>query len=440
MKDSGFIAHTSRGEYLFSSSTGGGTVAKSALSEADRADLDHVPWGDNDDFPVLLTADAEKDTVITPGIRFKSEMHYGGGVTSGKIEIEKGKEIFTPTRHEDFIDFQRRNNIDHQLLLTFYDLNYQSFAAIQLVKSTDGKSIARYTLANTRAKHCRLSVRDKDGRSKWLYINADFGTEHYKKENTRKLPIAPEYDAAAWFKASKHEECVVIVKIPDSGRQYYPVPDWNTSRKSEWYEISQSIAKFKKYLMQNQMSLKYHVEIHPEYWPLAFGADAWNNMDEDTRKEKVQAYVTEFADFMTKPEAAGKAWLTTMGMADHNPEKAYSHIKITELGSKISKDSAYIEDSLEASKHKMSSMGLHPELLGNTPSSQLGAGSGSGNRVAFNQRVGMSKPTQDLALWPLGIVRDYNGWDKEIIFRMRNSLITTLDKGAEATKPSANNG
>jgi hypothetical protein len=108
-------------------------------------------------------------------------------------------------------------------------------------------------------------------------------------------------------------------------------------------------------------------------------------------------------------------------------------VKFGIIEDKSKADGAFMKESNESSDHALSTLSIHPEIIGNAPGSKLGSGSGSGNRVAFNQRVALSLIRQSIVLESLRIVSEVNGWD--VRWMMRNSLITTLDSGAEATKP-----
>lgn len=267
-------------------------------------------------------------------------------------------------------------------------------------------------------------------------MNPDFGTTDYNSENTVSYPIVPEDDPVEWLQEKKPSSFAFVISQIDTGRHYYPMADWEAARNSKWLKISEQIALFKMYLMENQMTIKYHIEVHPSYWQVRFG-EAWESMSDEEKVKGMEDELSSWNDFFKGAKGAGNSLMTSKGFLEHKPAEAWSHVTITEIGSKFNKDGVYIEDSKEASQHKMASLGLHSELMGSVPGSTMGAGSGSGNRVAFNQRVGMSKPIQDFVFWPLYVISEYNGWEPSIEWRMRTSLITTLDTGAEATKPNA---
>lgn len=408
-----------------------------AINEDPDKAQEHVLWGLTDLYPNEVIADAEKDTVITPGVRFKTDMHFGGGIGCGVIEVDaNGKEVFSYRRDQQFFDFKRKNRLHQEVYTGLYDLNYFGTAVVLMSLSNDYRQIVRYTHRLSRASNMRLGRRDAYGNFTRVFINPDFGTADYDATNTKSYPVAPEYGAVEWIREKRPKVFGVVVQLIDTGREYYPMADWHTARNSEWMKISSAIAVFKKYLMQNQFTIKYHIKVHPKFWENQFGAETWQGFDDKEKQQKASEWLGSLESFFKGEKAAGNSLMTMMEtFFTGNGQQVQELVKIEELGNKFTKDGTYIEDSKEASEHKISALGLHPDIVGSSPGSRIGSGSGSGNRVAFNQRVSMSRPVQDLILYPLEIVRDYNGWNPELEFRIRESLITTLDTGASATKP-----
>lgn len=422
-------------------------TVKPGDEENPASDKKHANWGASDDLPVLLRDAAENDTVILPGIRFKSEMQYGGGIAYGTREIDDdGDEYFKTLSIPEIDNFLRESKVSQTLMQILMDLNFSAMAFPQIcmnAASGSNRKIKRLICHTTRAMNCRVDVMDKQGNHRKVEVNMDMGRPQYNELNSTFIDALPEYDEQELLKSSTKQNFISILKVPDLGRMNHMVPDWNTARVSGWLEISKSIALFKKYLMDNQVSIKYHIEIDDQYWPARFGKEYWDGLDTAGKQSEIQQEVSAWSDFMRGAKGAGNIQMTQMKWNEHTGVHR-SYWKITELKGHISKDGIYVEDSREASEHKMSALGIHPDMIGNAPGSKLGAGSGSGNRVAFNQRLSMAKFIQDLALSPLEIVADFNGWNtlpelngKRIQWRIRNSLIETLDTGSAATKPEA---
>jgi hypothetical protein len=65
-----------------------------------------------------------------------------------------------------------------------------------------------------------------------------------------------------------------------------------------------------------------------------------------------------------------------------------------------------------------------------------GAGSGSNIREAILVQVMLGEAERRMNSQLYQIIKHYNGWDKRIVFRYPNSLLTTLNTGAN-TQPVA---
>ena len=84
-------------------------------------------------------------------------------------------------------------------------------------------------------------------------------------------------------------------------------------------------------------------------------------------------------------------------------------------------------------------MDVHPSLIGATPGRNSNSLSGSNIREIFIMKQSLSKPLAYLALqwWP--VVREVNGWDKDLEIVMRDSLFTTLDQSKSGEIKTQNN-
>lgn len=426
-----------------------------AQSENPKSSKPHEFWGDNDDRPTLLTRTIAEDTILAPGMEFKTSMQYGGGIAHGEVRInEKGEEYYFGLRDygpEDgkgkslgngFMQFARANHLDLQAWTALHDLNTFGIAFIQLTLNTTRDRIVGFNTQHTRARRCRLSKQLRKGEPAKLFINADWGTPEYNEKKTKTLELAPSFDPVSWIqdriRASKSFSTFAIaIRIPDTGNMFYPSVAWSSVRSSGWNDINRSLATYKKCLLENQMTIKYHIEIHHDFWKTQFG-DSWEALTFAEKKDKKQQWLKGFTDFMKGAKGTGNTLLSERIQNKYGAGETTKMIEVHPIDDKFRKDGMHIEDSREAVLHHMSALGLHPELQGSVPSNSMVNGSGSSARVAFNQRVSMAKPIQDFVLHPLGVVRDFNNWSPKMIFRFRNSLITTLDTGASATKPTPN--
>jgi hypothetical protein len=98
-----------------------------------------------------------------------------------------------------------------------------------------------------------------------------------------------------------------------------------------------------------------------------------------------------------------------------NPNHEYGKWEIKEL--EVNKGNENLEDSYEATSHAFRSMGFDGTLVGPTPGKNgMGAGSGSNSREGANVLFTSLRPMMEIALEPLEVVRDVNGWSDALRF------------------------
>lgn len=415
-----------------------GTAVRS-LSEDTSSTQEFVDWGETNDTPNLLKADLESSTVVTAGMRVASKLMYGGGLVYGTINLDGGKRNWSYAYDIEVERWLRKSNVARQLFALLYDLSFAANAFPLFTKSADGKSIARLSTKHTRAMFTRLGRVNGYGEHDKVYVNPDFGTNFYKEENTKVYKCAPEYGTADWVreKVKPGESFVLPIKAIDTGRQNYAQPDWNSARVSNWISIGKSVAALNKAMMNNSMRPLWHIEIHPDFWVVKFTKEVWSAYSPAQKLDKIKEFQTDLANTLLGVDNAGAYIASSFAHEAGLPEKAYSLLKITALENKLlqGKDGFYLTTSREVSQHAVVSMGLDSAMLGTMPGDGgMGAGSGSNNRVAFNQRVLLSKADQDMVLNFMYMVAEVNGWNEAYEWVIEQGLITTLDAGAEAEK------
>ena len=132
-------------------------------------------------------------------------------------------------------------------------------------------------------------------------------------------------------------------------------------------------------------------------------------------------------------ENAGKNVITSF-ITDKISNKDYSLVKITPIEKKM-QDEIFLKDDERSSSKILSAVGLHPALLGFSTATGQGQGGGSDIREAYNLNTIKDSIIHDMILAPLYLVRDYNGWNQEIEFKLQPQFMTTLDAGKEVTNP-----
>jgi hypothetical protein len=275
-----------------------------------------------------------------------------------------------------------------------------------------------------------FSLPNNNGKINNCYIATNWPDAKLTDNTTKKVAVLdPYYDPASYLQSlSSGTNFIYPLSIPTPGSNYYQLADWNSIRASGWLDVSRAIPKFKKSVLEKQMTIKYHIEISDQYWVKKF--TEWDSLSTEEKAVKKKTEIEQFQSIMAGAEKSGNNLYTTM-ITDVAMSKEYSLWKINVLDDKL-KDGTFLEDGKDASLYKYSAMGIHPALLGTMPNNGLG-GAGSNIREAYILHLMTERAVQDILLEPLmNLVNPYNGWD-DVTWRFKNSFMNTLDKGSQTS-------
>lgn len=404
-------------------------------------------WGDGNDFPQQVIADVRMDPEIGALLNKKAALLYSSGLIWGIPKIVNGVEVLTPLPDADekiVKTFLKRTNINRYLAETAKDLYWFANAFTEVVLSGDGKQIIQ--LCAQASEEVRTGIQNPDtGLIDTCYLNAQwpFGTKY--DQFTKVLPmIDPYYDpvqqlvnqnvpkkpegATNWIKGGLN--WIYHLSTPNPGSKFYQLADWNPIRLNGVLALSQLMLQFKQSALNNQMGIKYHIEISSQYWGLKY--DGFDTKPPAEQNKLMDDELKAMQDTLVGALNAGKS-IRSVIFHDFNQGKEFSLVKITPIED-LMKDGRYIEDGKSASLYKISAIDLHPALIGVVPENGMG-GAGSNIREAYNLHMLTISAMQDLLLEPLNnLVIEFNGWNPDMVFKLKNQLMTTLDAGKE-TKP-----
>ena len=389
-------------------------------------------WGPQNDFPQQVIADVRQDPELPNLLDEKARLLYSSGLIYGKlVKGGDGTETLEPlpdALNKEIEDWLRRTNINRYIYEGAKDLYWFFNVFPEVILSVDRKKIIQLCIQP--AEHCRWSKQNpSSGLVDTCYINANFPVGKVTDKLTKKIPtIDPYYDPASFLLQKTGTNFIYPLSIPTPGSQYYQLADWNSIRASGWLDISRAIPKFKKALLEKQMTIKYHIEISNLFWEKKY-----EGFDSKTPEEKAVIKKTELDNFQKVMAGAAETGnnLYTSMITDPALGKEYALWKITVLDDKL-KDGTYLEDGKEASLYKYSAINIHPALRGTMPNSGMG-GAGSNIREAYLLHMLNARAHQDIILEPLNnLVVYYNNWT-DCTFRFRNSFLNTLDKGSQTS-------
>ena len=394
-------------------------------------------WGVNNDLPQQIIADVEANPELASTLHWSAKALISGGIVYGYVETDEatGKETMRTVQDPVVEAWLSRTNIKKYLRHAAKDYYVLWHVFTEFMKSNDGTQIAAIACQDT--SYCRFGLQDEKGRMAWAYLCANW-TRATASTSTgvTKFPLLdPDFDVQTQLEFSKFNRFIYPTSGTATGRTYYQPAPWHSLRTSGWLELANAIPRFKKALLKNQFTIKYHVQIAEWWWKMKY--PDWEQFPLKKR-ERVAAELKAFNDKMAGTDNAGNSILTMMKV-DEESGKTYEGWKITPIEDKL-QDGKYIEDSQEACSHIFFGVGVDPTLIGAAPGKGQGAGSGSDKRVAQNIWTLNSKTDQDILLEPVEAAFEFNGFGRKDGKRrydvwFRNYLVSTLDTGA-ATQQS----
>lgn len=362
-------------------------------------------------------------------ISWQARTLYSGGLIYGKTSFVDGVEKFTPTKDPKVEEFFKKVNITRYLIEACLDYYWYGNPVDELIVDRDTQQII--ALASQDSSFFRAQLQNKQtGKIENGYLSANWDFNNRTGNVSPIKLIDPYWDRILQVKSSKDRRFLYHRALPSPGEIYYGELPWHSLVESGWLEVAKAIPAFKKALFKNQISIKYHIEIADWYWQWKYSQE-WEKFTPQEKRDKIKFELELIESTLTGTDNAGKSVKSLLRTSADG--KFESAVKITPLDDKI-KSGVYIEDSQEAFSNILFSFGVDPTLVGNAPGKNMGGGSGSDKRVAYNIYMLGTKAEADLILEPLHFVRDFNNWDPEIQFMFKNYYIATLDQGKEVTK------
>lgn len=373
----------------------------------------YVPWGPNNLFPQIVLKEVRKNTIVGPTLRKKAEIatmpiQYG--------MMEDGKFVVKNGTNEEVDAFLRRIK-PHRYAMEFFSNFYWFYNAFPDIVFTKDKQKVYSISCSLKTAFCRFQKPTDNGQLKNVYVNPDWeDTDDVNDKSVTMLPVIPQFvDFDELKKDTKHHRYVFPISYPTENESQYALADWNSLRTSGWLSVAQAIPEFKKRIFENQITIKYLLDIPTWWWSWQY--PGFSDFDAAKRKKTVDAELDKFENFMKGNQGAGNSMITT-SLFDQGMEKAYEGWKITPIDNKL-KDGIYIEDSNEASSHILYALGLHDSLIGSKPGKNMSGGGGSDMRVAFNIYLELVSVHHEFALEPFYFAQEYNNWEN-YIWRFEN--------------------
>jgi hypothetical protein len=414
----------------------GGTtkVKPSETKENNRLTLSSIVeyWGDNNKFPYEWESEIESNDTLFDAIEKEVDRLYAGGLEYGEnvVDPTTGKPTFTPYYDAGLDQWLKHPMHKIALQKSIFDYVKHRFPSVELLFSDDKTKVSGIHALD--AAHVRYQKKDeKTGELLHAIYSRNWADIVDLTDTTKyvKLPILdPEIDAADFIKTEKNIRKYFFKPLVPSYRGYYPFSPAYSAKNSNWLDISNLNAKTIVYMVKNQSSPKYHIEIDELYIANKY-ADRWKEATADGKNDIIKEELKHIDNMLHGAENTGKNVLT-LKQINNILQKEYSYITITELKGSVF-ESGYMDLDRTAEKHIQRAVGIDPTLQGSTGSSGMGAGSGSDKREAYNIKMATNTRHIDCILAPFEWALQYNGTTgpngKPTVLRMVTPYLQTLN-------------
>lgn len=401
-----------------------------------------VPWGANNNLPQEIIDKVATSPDLSTGMLFNVQIGYGDGIVACRYQAdEKGEKRIVPVfDNPEINDFFETNDINGYLLEQLTDLNYfyNIFPEIILNQESPEKRKVVYLTSKEAAFSRWEEMNSKTGKIEHHFYSAKWpeGTpgeeevevtevlDHHRPISDVLQRIGREVRKGGKKTDDKVYRYIIPVSFPTPGRPYYRKPYWYSIIESGWYDFAVAIPEFKKYLIQNGMTIRYVIYLSDDYFPDIFAREGIAN-DVEKQKARIKKEYEDLNKYLTGLKNTGKSMISFY-KASPDGKKTY-RIEIQVVENKF-KGGEYLEDSGEVSNMIAYTMGVHPSLIGAVPGNNSGSFSGTDKRELFIIKQALLKPIRDRILRPLYLIKKVNKWPEDIQFAIPNIVLTTLDK------------
>ena len=396
-------------------------------------------WGAQNNYPQVVTEWLNKSDVLRPLLRRMANKLIGQGLVYGTTEVDARGEQQFRVLDVPAIDAALEDT-NHLLYLQESANDWFAHGNVfsELQMNGRGEVVGLFCQD---ANRCRLSRKDTQGRITRCYIDGEWPNRRDIRKETIDLPaLDPYYRVADQVREASSGRLILPLRLLIDDLDYYGIAPWHGLITSGWLDVAEYIPKLKKSLMENLITIRYHIEISEDYWPHAYPGFIDKPADEKTKIKKDA--IDAFSKWAAGVEASGRTLLTPM-VADQIAKDYRSMWKVNQLKLEIP-TGAYIEDSQEADFHIVRAF-MDPTLFGIAPGKDRNsAGSGSDKRMANTHHVLDGFSDAHMLLTPFRLMADVNGWHqrfgqgKRIKFWFKSYHAATLDRtqGAITTNPA----
>lgn len=400
-----------------------------------------APWGLRNLLPQTVMEKIERVEIIGTNSDFNARVCYGNGPKvarlmrdeNGKIrdwaEVTEGKEY----------DWFLENNVPQLALEILTDLSYFHNAFPLFVFDKNFTGIKR--MLHREAMFSRWGLDAKD-QIKWLLYSSKWDRSPGSipaKDDIEKSYVIDEFaavnDIRTQMAAKAYKRVCMALYLPSPGRPYYSYPNWYSIFRSGWYDQISNIPELKKAILEHNLGIRHLIYVSAKYFEMKAQQEGIPMDDIEKLKDLKKRVVKELNDWACGAENQGKSMVVYKEPLGDGHEEKY--IEIETLQDTI-KEGEYLTDYETVANIISYAMGVHPSLIGAVPGKNSNSLSGSNIREIYLMKQAQMRPYIDLVLRPFSIVKQINGWDKDIAIVLPEYIFTTLDQNKSGKQESTN--
>lgn len=400
-------------------------------------------WGTNNYLPIEMAEKISKCGVLAAAIEAKARIAIGKGIKPVKVTGigEDGEDIYEYINDPEINAWMEENHAFTNSLQFIRNTIGYGWSHGRFILDNEGKKIARYKTDDV--VKCRLEKKNTTtGLIDNTYYAADWKniTSAEDKKYVKPFTLLKEDDeyndlAEKIKQKTKQKEFSIISRNAMHGFEYYPLPLWYSCM--DWITMAIEVPAMKAAMMNNQMSIKYMININESYF--SNGNEDWAAKTPDQKKEAYEAKCKEISSALVGNKNAYKS-ISNMMVVNPRTGEAEKSITVEVLDDKV-KDGKLLPDSGAANKEVLFALMLNPAIMGaNTFGGDYsgGAGSGSDIREAYLVQIMLMEAERHMNTKVFDVVKKINGWVNKyptLKFKYPNLILTTLDKGG-STAPA----
>lgn len=400
----------------------------------------YIPWGIDNQLPYELMRLIDKDEVMSQNKFFNVLTCYGAGLRY--VDLASG----APSTSPEVTRFMLQNSMPSFFLEQCTDMKVFYWTIAVLVLNNKGDKIVQ--LRHKETCYCRFGKPNKNGKISHIFYG-NWRLQTPSDEEVEAIPLLDEKDPLGDLevrmgravgrdgkpqKAVADRKFAVLCRFPTPASPYYPEPYYASIFRSDWYEIKQKIARAKLAKLKNHASIKYHCEVHKNFWKDL--CEAENIRDAAKQVERVKKERDNINNFIMGVENSGKVLFSNYSIDVNGKEN--QQIRINRIDT-TKEGGDWSDDIAEATNMLLYGDSIHPNLVGATPGKNQSNNSGSDKRELFTLKQSLETAFHDIMMIVHWVVIFYNGWEKEVRPDVPLILLTTLDENTDAKLVSPNN-